>query len=114
MVSTIPVYIISAVFSGLFLLIAAIISNSIQFQGGSNPKDPQQRKMWFWVMGVLCAISNLLFGLFYYYFPTNSSFAKAKFMTAIGASTGLCFLLYILIGFLLAKMFKHGKLGNWF
>lgn len=114
MISTFPIYIISVAFSGLFLLIAAIISNSIQYQGGSNPKDPQQRKMWFWVMGVLCALSNLLFGLFVYYFPTAGSYAKGQYITAVGASTGLCFVLYIILGYAIAKMFKHGKLGNWF
>jgi sulfoxide reductase heme-binding subunit YedZ len=114
MISTFPIYIIAAAFSGLFLLIAAIISNSIQFQGGSNPKDPGQRKMWFWVLAILSAISNLVFGLFYYYFPTDSAYAKSQLITAIGASTGLCFVLYVLLGYMLAKLFKHGKLGNWF
>jgi sulfoxide reductase heme-binding subunit YedZ len=114
MVSTLPVYIIAAAFSGVFLLLAAIISNAIQFEGGANPKDPGKRKMWFWVMGILGTIANLVFGLFFYYFPENNSYAKSQLITAIGIGTGVCFLLYIIIGLVLSKVFKNGKLGNWF
>jgi hypothetical protein len=114
MVSTVPVYIISAVFAGVFLLLAAIVSNSIKFEGGANPKDPGKRKMWFWVLGILGSISNLLFGLFIYYFPENNSYAKSQLISAIGIGTGLCLFLYIILGFVLSKVFKNGKLGNWF
>jgi uncharacterized membrane protein len=114
MVSTVPVYIISAVFAGVFLLIAALISNAIKFEGGANPKDPGKRKMWFWIMAIIGTIANLLFGLFSYYYPENNSYAKSQLITAIGIGTGICFLLYIVLGFLLSKVFKNGKLGNWF
>lgn len=114
MVSTIPVYIISAVFAGLFLLIAAIISNSISFEGGANPKDPGKRKLWFWIMGVLGTISNLLFGFFFYYYNENNSYAKSQLITAIGIGSGICFILYIVLGVVVSKIFKNGKLGNWF
>ncbi len=114
MVSTVPVYIISAVFAGVFLLIAALISNAIKFEGGANPKDPGKRKMWFWIMAIIGTIANLLFGLFSYYYPENNSYAKSQLITAIGIGTGICFLLYIVLGFVLSKVFKNGKLGNWF
>ena len=101
MVSTFPVYIISAAFAGLFLLIAALISNSIKFEGGANPKDPGKRKMWFWVMCIIGSLTNLLFGLFTYYYPQNNSFAKSQLITAIGIGTGVCFLIYLALGFVL-------------
>lgn len=114
MVSTFPVYIISVVFAGVFLLIAALISNAIKYEGGANPKDPAKRKMWFWIMAVLSSFSNLLFGLMSYYYPENNAYAKSQLITAIGIGTGLCLILYIVLGFVLSKMFKNGKLGNWF
>jgi cytochrome bd-type quinol oxidase subunit 2 len=114
MVSTVPVYIISAAFAGVFLLIAALISNGIKFEGGASPKDPGKRKMWFWVMAIIGTIANLLFGLFTYYYPENNSYAKSQLITAIGIGTGVCFVLYVVIGFILSKVFKNGKLGNWF
>jgi len=114
MVSTIPVYIIALAFACAFLLIAALISNAIKFEGGANPKDPGKRKMWFWLMGIIGTIASLLFGFFFYYYPENNSYAKGQLITAIGIGTGICFVVYIVLGFILSKIFKNGKLGNWF
>jgi sulfoxide reductase heme-binding subunit YedZ len=114
MISTVPVYIISAVFAGIFLLIAALISNAIKYQGGSNPLDPRKRKVWFWTMGISGTVSFLLFGLFSFYFPENNNYAKSQLITAICIGTGICFLIYVLLGFVLSKVFKNGKIGNWF
>ncbi|MBM3455287.1 MAG: hypothetical protein FJX80_09090 [Bacteroidetes bacterium] len=114
MVSTVPVYIISAAFAGVFLLIAAIISNAIKFEGGANPKDPGKRKMWFWILAIIGTIANLLFGLFTYYYPENNSYAKSQLITAIGIGAGICFALYIVLGFVLSATIKNGKINNWF
>ena len=114
MVSAFPVYIISVVAALLFILIAALISNAIKFEGGARPKDPGKRKMWFWIIGVLAPIANLLFGLFIYYFPEGNSYAKSKLITAIGIGSATTFVVYLLVGFILSKIFKNGKLGHWF
>lgn len=114
MVSTFPVYIIAVVAAFLFVLIAALISSAIKFEGGARPKDPAKRKMWFWILGILAPIANLLFGLLIYYFPEGNNYAKSKLITAIGISSAITFAVYILVGFILSKMFKNGKLGNWF
>jgi hypothetical protein len=114
MVSTLPIYIISIAVCLVFLLIAAIVANSIKFQGGSHPKDPAKRKTWFWILGVFATLFNLLFGLFSYYYPQGNNFARSKLINAIGIGSGITFVLYILLGFFLAKIFKHGKIGNWF
>lgn len=114
MVSTFPVYIIAVVTALFFILIAAIISSAIKFEGGARPKDPAKRKMWFWIMGILAPIVNLLFGLFIYYFPEGNTYAKSKLITAIGIGSAITFVVYLFVGFILSKMFKNGKLGNWF
>jgi uncharacterized BrkB/YihY/UPF0761 family membrane protein len=114
MVTTVHVYVIAIVFALIFLLIAAIISNAIKFEGGANPTDPGKRKMWFWILGILAPLCNFLFGLFSYYYPASNPNAKAELIMAIGISTGVCLVLYILSGFILSKIFKNGKLGNWF
>ena len=41
-------YIFAFIFLGVFLFSAALISNMIAYEGGTNPKDPGKRKMWFW------------------------------------------------------------------
>ena len=114
MVSTTPIYVISVVTALLFILIAGIVANAIQFQGGSNPKDPGKRKMWFWILAILAPVANLLFGYFTYYYPESNNYAKSQLIVAIGIGTGITFIVYLLIGFILSKIFKNGKLGHWF
>ncbi len=111
---TVQIYIFSGVFCGAFLLIASIIANAIKYEGGANPKDPSKRKMWFWIIGILGALTNLLFGFFNSYYPQNNNYVKSQLINAIGISTALCFILYVALGFLLSRMFRNGKLGNWF
>lgn len=114
MVSTFPVYIVAVVTSLFFILLAAIISNMIKYQGGAYPKDPGKRRMWFWIMAVLAPVMNLFLGLIVFYAPLNGGLAKSKMMTAIGIGSSITFVIYLIVGFILSKIFKNGKLGNWF
>ena len=41
-------YMFAIAVGAAMLLIAALISNMISYQGGANPTDPRQRKMVFW------------------------------------------------------------------
>ena len=105
-------YIISIVVAAVVILIAALISNAIKFEGGANPKDPGKRKMWFWIMAVLNPILfYILAGIVMV--PSNRA-DKETWLDSIPVALGIGFVLYIIIGFVLSKMFKHGKLGNWF
>jgi hypothetical protein len=35
-------------------------------------------------------------------------------MAALPIATAVGFVVYVLLGFILSKIFKNGKLGNWF
>jgi sulfoxide reductase heme-binding subunit YedZ len=107
-------YIISVVIALVFLLVAAIISNVIKFEGGSNPKDPGKRKLWFWILGILCPIVIFLYGFIIVRPDILVPSMRDKYTTAISIGAGIAFALYVLFGFLLSKIFKNGKLGNWF
>jgi uncharacterized membrane protein len=109
---SITAYIIGGVVALVLLLIAALISISIKFEGGANPRDPKKRRMWFWIFAVLTPI--VTFALGYFAFMPEGKVAQNKFTVAISIATGVAFVLYILLGFILSKMFKNGKLGNWF
>ena len=54
-------YIFAFIFLAVFLLLAIIISNVIAYEGGTNPKDPGKRKMWFWIFAILGPISFYLY-----------------------------------------------------
>lgn len=110
---TTSAYIISIITALVFLLIAAMISNAIKFEGGSNPGDPHKRRNWFWILAVLNPVTILLLGLFVFV-PEANIMVLQKYETAVYIGTGIGFVVYIILGILLSKIFKNGKLGNWF
>lgn len=107
-------YIIAVVIALVFLLIAAVISNLIQYEGGSYPKDKGKRKMWFWIFAILCPVVIFLYGFLLVRADINVPSLRDKYTTALSIGTGVAFLLYIIFGFVLSKIFRTGKLGNWF
>ena len=108
-------YITSIIAAGLFILIAALISNMIQFEGGSNPKDSGKRKMWFWIMAILNPVLFYVLSAFVLApNPDNDQMVYDDYMASLPIAAGIGFVVYIVLGFVLSKVFKNGKLGNWF
>jgi sulfoxide reductase heme-binding subunit YedZ len=108
-------YITSIIAAGLFILIAALISNMIQFEGGSNPKDPGKRKMWFWIMAILNPVLFYVLSAFVLApNPDNDQMVYDDYMASLPIAAGIGFVVYIILGLVLSKVFKNGKLGNWF
>ena len=108
-------YIISLIVAAAMILIAALISNAIKFEGGSNPKDPGKRKMWFWIFAIINPIVYFLLGSFVLApNPDENQMDYDDYMAIVPIATAIGFVVYILIGFVLSKMFKNGKLGHWF
>ena len=58
-------YIFALIFAGVFLLLAAIVSNAIKFQGGENPRDAFKRRMWFWIFAILGPVSFFIYNILY-------------------------------------------------
>ena len=108
-------YITSIIAAGLFILIAAVISNAIKFEGGSNPQDPKKRKLWFWIMAIINPVVFFLLGAFVLApVADEDQMVYDAYMGALPIAAAVGFVAYIIIGFVLSKMFKHGKIGNWF
>ena len=105
-------YILSVIFAAAVLLIAALISNAIKFEGGGNPKDPGKRKMWFWILAILNPIIFYSIAAFVMA-PSNRRELEA-WNDSLPIATIVGFVVYIVLGFVLSKVFKNGKLGNWF
>ncbi|MBK7383846.1 MAG: hypothetical protein IPI81_11040 [Flavobacteriales bacterium] len=105
-------YIFTIIVSLVFLLIAALVANMIKFEGGANPKDAKKRRMWFWVLGILAPAVAFTVG-FFLLAPTKKV-EYDNFMSALPIGTGIGFALYVVLGFVFSRMFKHGKMGNWF
>lgn len=108
-----PAYIITIGIALIFLLLSAIIANAIKFEGGSNPKDPQSRKTWFWILAVLNPALAFLLGYFVFK-PDANMMVVNNYVSALSMGTAIGFVLYILLGFILSKVFANGKIGHWF
>jgi hypothetical protein len=108
-------YITSIISVGLFILIAALISNMIKFEGGANPKDPGKRKMWFWIMAILNPVLFYILSAFVLApNPENDQMVYDDYMASLPIAAGIGFVVYVILGFVFSKVFKNGKLGNWF
>lgn len=106
-------YIISIITALIFLLLSVVIANAIKFEGGSNPKDPQSRKTWFWILAILNPALGFLLGYFVFK-PDANVMVVNNYVTALSIGTVIGFVLYILLGFILSKVFANGKIGHWF
>ena len=107
-------YIFAIIFLAVFLLLAIIISNMIAYEGGTNPKDPGKRKMWFWIFAILGPISFYLYNFLAVIPSVRKGPAEESFSMHPSIATVIVLVSYIVIGFILAKTMKRGKLGNWF
>src|SRR4051812_30161072 len=106
-------YIISVIIALIVLLLSTIIAIAIKFEGGTRPKDPKSRKMWFWVLAFINPIVIFLLG-FFVFMPDGNTRIIKNYITALSIGTIAGFFLYIILGFVLSKIFTNGKLGHWF
>jgi hypothetical protein len=108
-------YIVSIISAGLFILIAALISNAIKFEGGANPSDPKKRKIWFWVMAILNPVVFFVLSAFVLApNPEDDQMVYDEYMAVLPIAAGVGLLVYVLIGFILSLTIKNGKINNWF
>jgi sulfoxide reductase heme-binding subunit YedZ len=92
-------YITSIIAAGLFILIAAVISNAIKFEGGANPKDPGKRKMWFWIMAILNPVLFYVLSAFVLApNPENDQMVYDDYMASLPIAAGIGFVVYIHFG----------------
>jgi hypothetical protein len=97
------------------LLLSAIISNLIQYEGGINPKDDNKRRLVFWVFAILNPIVYWLLAYFYLApDPEESRRAYNRFIEVIPTDMLIGGISYIIVGIIVSKLAPTGKLGHWF
>ena len=122
-VNDITVIVIGVVIALAFLLVSVVIANLIKYK--PDHRDFKKRKLWFWIMGVLALITAFVVFFFVNYFKipevqTTNKLAGLynelvnHYTMLISIATGGAFVLYIVLGFILSKIFKNKKIGNWF
>lgn len=110
-VSTASAYMSGVITSLVLILISGLIAKSISFK--PDLTDVSKRKLWFWVLAILCPI--ITFGItFAIYSDIKGKSAQNTYMVAMCIATVISFILYVVLGFIAAKTNKNGKLSNWF
>lgn len=110
-VSTASAYMSGVITSLVLILISGLIAKSISFK--PDLTDVSKRKLWFWVLAILCPI--ITFGItFAIYSGIKGKSAQNTYMVATCIATVISFILYVVLGFIAAKTNKNGKLSNWF
>ena len=104
-----------AVMTAIFMIgIAILVASMIQFQSGANPKDRMKRKIWFWILAVLTPVIFFLYNLFLVLPNIKAGPAMNKFSLHNGLSPVIAFVLFVVFGIVVSKLFKRKKVGNWF
>lgn len=110
-ISTASAYMSGVITSLVLILISGLIAKSISFK--PDLTDVSKRKLWFWVLAILCPI--ITFGItFAIYSGIKGKSAQNTYMIAMCIATVISFILYVVLGFIAAKTNKNGKLSNWF
>lgn len=112
MVNVTSAYILAAVVCAVMFIISLVVANAISFK--PDLRDVGKRKLWFWVLGVLTPVINfsLNYGIFFTKIHAHSK--QTEFLTAMAIAAGASFVLYVIAGFIAAKVSKTGKVSNWF
>lgn len=94
-----------------FLLIAVLVANLILYK--PNNPGTTTRRIWFWVLAVLTPIVGFLINSYIasgIEVPTQ----KTAYLMHSGIGAGVGLVLFILLGFILSKIFSNSKIGTWF
>ena len=110
-VSITSAYMWAIVVTVLFFLLAVVISNLILFK--PNNPGTTSRRICFWL---LAALSGVVAFIINYAIGSNISVPtiQSSYYMHSGIASGICVLVYILIGFGVSKMFRNSKVSTWF
>lgn len=112
MVNVSSAYILSIIVCAVMFLISMFISNAIAYK--PDMSDVGKRKLWFWILAILTPILSFILNYGIFYVKIHAHSKQVDFLTAMAISAGIALVLYILAGFIAAKISKTGKLSNWF
>lgn len=103
-------YIFAVIIAAVVLLLSAIVSTSISYKPDNS--DPKSRKIWFWIFAVINPV--IFFALASTVLVPDKKADQQDWNDSLPIALAVGFVLYIVLGFVLSKMFRNKKLGNWF
>ena len=110
-VSVVVAYMVSFVTLIVLFLANVLIANLINYK--SDHSDESSRKIWFWVLGVLTLVVAFCVN-FYISTDIDVPSQRSDYLLHSGISAAISFVLFIVVGFVLTKIFSNGKISSWF
>ena len=110
--SPLSAYVIGLIVFFIVMLISVVVANLIAY--APDGSDRRRRRVSFWTLGGLIPTATFAAGYFLYYQNIRVPSRAEAYMTALCISAVVFYVAYIVLGFVLAKIFKHGKLSSWF
>lgn len=107
-------YIIGAIICLVFFAISALVANLIAYDASKDRKDIGKRRLWFWFFGVSVPLVTFIISWVAVYNNLKVPSQKVSYMTAMGISSAVMFVIYIVLGLIISKSMKSSKLGSWF
>ena len=92
-------------------LIATLVANLILFK--PNNPGTTARRVWFWALCVAAGIIGYVINFFIGKGISVYSIQSDFYMQA-GIAAGVSVVIYIILGFVISKIFPNSKVGTWF
>lgn len=108
----IPVYILALVAAVLALVLAIVLSNRVSYQ--PNLSDVGMRKGIFWFSSIIAPVVSVLLAFLFVYMDLKTGSKKSTFMLHMFIGLCVSWVVYVVLGFIVSKANKQGKLGSWF
>lgn len=110
-ISNLQAYFWAFIVLAVAFLLAVLFSNLVLYKPNDN--GATKRRIIFWVMAILtCSVSFLV-----NYFIAGGILIgvyRSDFIMHAGIASGAAFLLFIIFGFMISKIFPNTKCGTWF
>jgi hypothetical protein len=108
------IYVIALVVLVVAIGAAMFAARLVPHQGGKNAKDHIVRRVLFGLIGVIALLGFVSFYFLYVQNLVEGPPAIAVFRNTVLTASLLLAVLYVAIGFVISKMFKHTKFGTIF
>ena len=108
----VKVYICALVASVIALVLAIVFSNKVSFR--PDLSDVGKRKSIFWFMSIAAPVVSALLTFLLVYIGLKTNSRKDTCMLHMGIGLVGSWIIYVVLGLVVSKANKQGKLGSWF
>lgn len=108
----IQVYVCALVASVVALFLAMFMSCRVSYQ--PDLSDVRKRKGTFWLISILAPVLSALLAVLIVYLGLKTGSKKSVCILHMSIGLVVSWGIYVVLGFVVSKANKQGKLGSWF